>query len=686
MTTAATTKPIMTINHDLDRKCINTLRFLAVDAVERANSGHPGLPMGSAAMAYALWDRFLRFNPKDPDWPNRDRFVLSAGHGSMLLYALLHLTGFDLSLDALKHFRQWGSQTPGHPEVGRTPGVEATTGPLGQGFANAVGMAIAEEAMAVQFNRPGNTIVDHFTYALVSDGDLMEGISSEAASLAGHLRLGKLIVLYADNHITIEGSTDLAFTEDRKARFEAYGWQVLAVEDGNDVEAVAAAIDRGRQDLDRPTFIDVHTHIGYGSPEKQDTAQAHGEPLGDEEVMKAKQNLGWPLEPQFLIPEDVLTHFRQAELRGAEYQTAWEEQMREYSDKFPDLAEEYNRRLEGKLPDDWDSQVPVFDPAQGDISTRAASGMIITKFAGRVPEFMGGAADLTPSTHTHIPDSPDFEVSSLDGRNMHFGIREHAMGAILNGMALHGGLIPFGATFLIFSDYMRPAIRLAAMSRLPVVYVFTHDSIGVGEDGPTHQPIEQLLGLRSIPGFTVIRPADANETALAWRVAMEHRDGPVALVLTRQKVPVIDLEKHEVMRAGLRFGAYVLEEAANAELPDVVLTASGSEVHIALEARTRLAEAGIYARVVSFPSWHLFHEQPDEYQDEVFPPAVPIVAVEAGVSLGWVSYTGQGAAATVGVDRFGASAPGDIVMRELGLSVDNVCRQVKALLDHQGES
>ncbi|MGD8603026.1 MAG: transketolase [Anaerolineales bacterium] len=683
MTSAATVRPTPTIDRNLDRKCINTLRFLAVDAVEKANSGHPGLPMGSAAMAYALWDRFLRFNPQDPDWPNRDRFVLSAGHGSMLLYALLHLTGFDLSLEALKNFRQWGSPTPGHPEFGMTPGVEATTGPLGQGFTNAVGMAIAEEALAAQFNRPEYDIVDHYTYALVSDGDLMEGISSEAASLAGHLKLGKLIVLYADNYITIEGSTDLAFTENRKERFEAFGWQVLTVKNGNDVEAVAAAIDRGRQESEHPTFIDVHTHIGYGSPDKQDTAQAHGEPLGDEEVAKAKKNLGWPIEPTFYIPDEVRDHFRQAGLRGAEQQTRWQASMQRYGQEYPDLTAEYNRRLEGILPEDWDRQIPTFDPVQGEISTRAASGVTIEKFADRVPEFMGGAADLSPSTHTHLPNSPDFEAGSYEGRNMHFGIREHAMGAILNGMALHGGLIPFGATFLVFSDYMRPPMRLAAMSHLPVIYVFTHDSIGLGEDGPTHQPVEQLLGLRSVPNLTVIRPADGNETALAWRVALEHDQGPVALVLTRQKVPVIDLEKHEVVREGLRFGAYVLEDSPDEGQPDLILTASGSEVHLALEARARLAKDGISARVVSFPSWDLFQKQPEAYQDEVFPPGIPIVAVEAGVSLGWVSYTGQGAAAMVGVDQFGASAPGNIVMRQFGLNLENICQQAKKVLDQQ---
>jgi len=683
MMTTAKAEPIKNEREELDLKCINTLRFLAVDAVERANSGHPGLPMGSAALAYTLWDRFLKFNPKDPAWPDRDRFVLSAGHGSMLLYALLHLTGFDLPLEQLKRFREWNSQTPGHPEYGRTPGVEATTGPLGQGFGNAVGMAIAEAALAARFNRPDHKIVDHYTYVLASDGDLMEGISSEAASLAGHLQLGKLIVLYADNQITIEGSTKLAFSEDRMARFRAYGWQVLHVEDGNDVEAISSAIDDARQQTEKPTFIDVHTHIGYGSPAKQDTAEAHGEPLGHDEVLRTKERLDWPVEPEFYIPAEVEAHFRESVERGGKAQAAWQEDVERYIEQFPELAAQYHRTVEGKLPDGWSDDIPVFEPGQGGMSTRVASGKIIEKFVERLPEFMGGAADLTPSTHTHIPGSPDFEAGSYEGRNMHFGIREHAMGAILNGMALHGGLIPFGATFFVFSDYMRPPMRLAAMSGLPVIYVFTHDSIGLGQDGPTHQPVEQLLGLRSVPGLTVIRPADANETALAWKVALEHREGPVALILTRQKLPILDLEKYEVLRAGLRFGAYVLAESPHGETPQIVLVASGSEVHLALEAREELAQEQIFASVVSFPSWRLFQSQPTDYQRKVFPPGVPIVAIEAGLSLGWVPYVVQGVSAMIGVDQFGASAPGDIVMRKYGLNVGNICRQVEKLLDRE---
>lgn len=679
MTVATKSESVVDKHDDLDLKCINTLRFLAVDAVEQADSGHPGLPMGSAAMAYVLWDRFLKFNPADPDWPDRDRFVLSAGHGSMLLYALLHLTGYDLSLDELKRFRQWGSQTPGHPEYGRTPGVEATTGPLGQGFANAVGMAIAEVALAGRYNRPGYKIVDHHTYALVSDGDLMEGISSEAASLAGHLKLGKLVVLYADNHITIEGSTDLAFTENRAERFRSYGWHVLTVKDGNDLDAIETAIEMAKKENHRPTLIDVRTHIGYGSPDKQDTAEAHGSPLGEQEVLKTKENLDWPLEPKFYVPEVVKNHFRKALVRGRIAQEAWESSVEQYSEKFPDLAEELSRRLQGRLPSDWEDDIPTFDPDQGSMSTRAASGVTMESFAAKLPELMGGAADLSPSTHTHLPESPDFEADSKSGRNMHFGIREHAMGAILNGMALHGGFRPFGATFLIFSDYMRPPMRLAAMNDLKVIYVFTHDSIALGQDGPTHQPVEQLLGLRSLPGLTVIRPADANETALAWRVAME-RSGPVAIVLTRQKIPVLDLDKYEVVSAGLQFGAYVLTDSPEGTPVEVLLVASGSEVHLALSAQEKLQGEGIAARVVSFPSWKIFQEQSQEYRDEVFPPGVPIVAVEAGVSLGWVPYVGEGVSAMIGVDRFGASAPGEIVMREYGLTVEEINRQVHEIL------
>ena len=659
------------MNKELDELCINTLRFLAVDAVQKANSGHPGMPLGAAAMAYTLWDRFLRYNPHDPGWPNRDRFVLSAGHGSALLYALLHVTGFDLPLDELKRFRQWESHTPGHPEYGKTPGVEATTGPLGQGFANAVGMAIAEEALAARFNRPGYQIIDHFTYVVASDGDLMEGVSSEAASLAGHLHLGKLIVLYDDNNISIEGGTDLAFTEDRQARFAAYGWHTRQVTDGNDVEEVAAAIEEAIRNKDRPSFIAVRTHIGYGSPHKQDTASAHGEPLGEEEVRLTKQRLGWPLEPSFYIPEEALKHFQIAAKQGETLQAEWKSLLKDYSRKYPDLGTEFQRRMQRKLPENWDHDLPKFSSNDGPMATRAASGKVLNAFAPHLPELMGGSADLAPSTVTMMKDTGAFEADNRTGRNMHFGVREHSMGAIINGMALHAGLIPYGATFLIFSDYMRPPMRLAAMSGLGVIYVFTHDSIGLGEDGPTHQPVEQLLGLRAIPNMVVIRPADANETAAAWKIAIERRDGPVALVFTRQKLPILDSSTYPQIPAGVRHGGYILVEPPYNGEPEIVLVATGSEVHVVLNAREMLQSDGVAARVVSLPSWNLFDKQSQAYRDQVFPAGVPILAVEAGVSLGWRPYVG-GDVEVIGVDRFGASAPGDVVMREYGFTPENV--------------
>ncbi|MDA8218398.1 MAG: transketolase [Dehalococcoidales bacterium] len=672
-------------NTKLDELCVNTLRFLAVDMVEKAHSGHPGLPMDSAAMAYALWNHFLKFNPQDPHWPNRDRFVLSAGHGCALLYSLLHLTGFDLPMEELQRFRQWGSLTPGHPEYGRTPGVEATTGPLGQGFGNAVGMAIAEAALAARFNRPGHIIVDHYTYALVSDGDLMEGVSSEAASLAGHLRLGKLIVLYSDNRITIEGSTGITFTEDRVARFAAYGWHAQRVEDGNDIAEVDAALRAAREEKDRPSFIAVHTHIGYGSPHKQDTAAAHGEPLGEAEVRLTKAHLGWPPSPPFFVPREALDRFREAVQRGAARQREWEARFAAYAGEYPDLAAEFHRVVEGILPQSWDAGLPTFTAAQGPLATRAASGDVINALAPHLPELVGGSADLAPSTDTLMEGAGNFEPDSRAGRNMHFGIREHAMGAILNGMALHRGLIPYGATFLIFSDYMRPPIRLAAMNGLPVIYVFTHDSIGLGEDGPTHQPVEQLLGLRSVPGLTVLRPADANETVAAWRVAIEHRDGPMALVLTRQKLPVLDLDRNPGIPLGVRAGGYVLAEAPGGGQPDVILIGTGSEVHLAIAAREKLASEKVNARVVSLPCWSLFEAQPSEYRNRVLPQGIPMLTLEAGTSLGWKPYVGPHISA-IGVDRFGASAPGDVVMGEYGFTVENVCRHVHSLLKQRGET
>jgi transketolase len=667
------------VNKELDELCINTLRFLAVDAVQKANSGHPGLPLGAAAMAYTIWDRFLRYNPRDPQWPNRDRYVLSAGHGCALLYALLHVTGFDLPLEQLKQFRQWGSRTPGHPEYGKAPGIEATTGPLGQGFGNAVGMAIAEEALAARYNRPGYEIVDHLTYVQASDGDLMEGVSAEAASLAGHLRLGKLIVLYDNNEITIEGATGLAFSEDCCARFAAYGWHTEQVTDGNDVESVAAAIEQARKTKDRPSFIEVRTHIGYGSPHKQDTAAAHGEPLGDEEVRLTKQHLGWPLEPLFHIPDEALRHFQAAAKRGEALQAEWESLFNDYSQKYPDLGAEFKRVMQRKLPDNWDRDLPGFSSEDGPLATRAASGKVLNSFAPYLPELMGGSADLAPSTNTLMKDAGSFAADNRAGRNMHFGVREHSMGAAVNGMALHGGLIPFGATFLIFSDYMRPPMRLAAMSDLGVIYVFTHDSIGLGEDGPTHQPIEQLLGLRGIPKMVVIRPADANETAAAWKIAIEHRDGPVALVLTRQKLPILDLSSYPQIPEGVRQGAYILAESPNGKKPGVVLVATGSEVHLILSAKEMLQRDGVDARAVSMPSWNLFDKQSQAYSDEIFPPGTPILAVEAGASLGWRSYVGS-SIAVIGIDRFGASAPGNVVMREYGFTAENVREQALTLL------
>ena len=664
----------------LDELCINTLRFLAVDMVQKANSGHPGLPMGSASMAYALWDRSLKFNPRDPRWPDRDRFVLSAGHGCALQYALLHVTGYDLPLEELKRFRQWGSRTPGHPEYGKTPGVEATTGPLGQGLANGVGMAIAEVALAARFNRRGHQIVDHYTYVLVSDGDLEEGISSEAGSDAGHQHLGKLIVLYADNHITIEGSTELTFTEDRLARFAAFGWHVQRVERSNDVDAVALALQNAREESGRPSLIAVRTHIGFGSPHKQDTAAAHGEALGVEEVRLTKEGMGWPVEPAFHIPEEALEHFRRAVARGSSAQAEWETRFKAYAQKYPDLAAEFQRVIDRRLPKDWDADLPTFSAADSPMATRVASGKAIEALGPRLPEMMGGSADLGPSTHTNIDGAGNFEPESWAGRNMHFGIRENAMGAILNGMALHRGLIPYGGTFFVFTDYMRPPMRLAAMDALPVIYVFTHDSIGMGEDGPTHQPVEQLLGLRSIPGMVVLRPADANETVAAWRLAIGRKKGPVALVLTRQGLPVLDLGSFPGIPKGVPLGGYILVDSPAGDRPEIILVATGSEVHLALEGRDRLATEGVQARVVSMPSTNIFASQPDDYQEKVLPTGVPLLVIEAGTSLGWKSYVGA-QIAVIGIDTFGASAPGPVVMQHYGFTVENVCKQAHAVLD-----
>jgi transketolase len=667
----------MTHQEELDQLCINTIRTLAMDGVQKANSGHPGMPMGAAAMAYVLWTRFLRHNPVNPAWPDRDRFVLSAGHGSMLLYGLLHLTGYDLPLEELQSFRQWGSRTPGHPERDPALGVETTTGPLGQGFANGVGIAIAEAYLAAHFNRPGHKIVDHYVYAIVSDGDLMEGVASEAASLAGHLRLGKLIYLYDDNRISIEGSTDLAFTEDRGRRFEAYGWHVEHV-DGCDLEGIAAAI-RAAQADPRPSLILARTHIGYGSPNKQDTASAHGAPLGEEEVRLAKENLGWPTEPPFLIPDQALAHFRQALERGSAWEAEWQAHFQAYAAEYPDLAEEWHTVMAGELPAGWDMDLPAFTPEDGPLATRVASGKVLNAVAPYLPTLMGGSADLEPSCKTYLNGYSDFSADNPGGRNFHFGVREHAMGSILSGMALHGGVIPYGSTFLIFSDYMRPSIRLAAMMKIPVIYVFTHDSIGIGEDGPTHQPIEHLAALRAIPHLTVIRPADANESVVAWRVALEHRQGPVALLFTRQKLPVVD-RAHLASADGLVHGAYVLADAEGGR-PDVILIATGSEVHVALVARRRLAEQGVRARVVSMPSWELFERQPQSYRDEVLPPEVTArLAIEAGVPQGWHRYVGD-RGDVIGIERFGASAPYKVLWEKYGFTAENVATCALKLLE-----
>jgi transketolase len=679
---------------DLDRLSINTIRFLAIDAVQKANSGHPGLPMGAAAFAYVLWTRFLKHNPQNPNWFDRDRFILSAGHGSMLLYSLLYLTGYDVSLDQIKQFRQRGSITPGHPESELTSGVEVTTGPLGQGFGNGVGIAMAEAFFSARYNRPEHKIIDHFTYGLVSDGDLMEGVSAEAASLAGHLQLGKLIYLYDNNHVTLSAATDLTFTEDVKKRFNAYGWHTQSVEDGNDLAAIERAIKSARRTKDKPSLILVHTHIGYGSPDKQDSFKAHGEPLGEEEVKRTKENLGWPLEPAFYVPEAALANFREVVEKGKQAETQWQERFAAYAEAYPELAQELHQAMLAELPDGWDADIPVFSPDPKGIATRVASGKVMNAIAPKLPTFLGGSADLDPSTHTALSgegdfESPDEKVNDLQGsvgggwkysgNNLHFGVREHAMGAILNGIAAHGGTIPFGATFLIFSDYMRPPMRLAALTGLHVIYVFTHDSIGLGEDGPTHQPVEQLLGLRSIPNMLVIRPADANETAAAWRVAIEHKGGPIALVLTRQHVPILDPQKYPQIPLGVHSGGYVLEHASESTLPDITLIATGSEVQLAIAAREKLEDQGVKTRVVSLPCWNLFDKQPNEYKEAVLPPNVPMLAVEAGVSLGWRPYVGSGIA-TIGVDRFGASAPGETVMREYGFTVDHVVQKALAVV------
>jgi transketolase len=686
-----------------DQLCINTIRTLSIDAVQKANSGHPGMPMGAATMAYVLWTRHLRHNPTNPAWPDRDRFVLSAGHASMLLYSLLFLTGYDLTMDDIEQFRQWNSRTPGHPERGCTPGVEVTTGPLGQGLANSVGLAIAERWLAATFNRQGDDVVDHVTYVLASDGDLMEGVASEAASLAGTLQLGRLIVLYDANLITLSATTNVTFTEDVGARFEAYGWHVQRI-DGQDVAAVDAALAVARAEEDRPSLIVAHTHIGYGSPHKQDTWHAHGEPLGVDEVRLTKRALGWPEDRTFYVPDEALRTFRQSVERGRESEAAWRRRVDAYGVAHPELADPLARALAGDLPDGWEAHLPIFTQADSDMATRDAGGQTINALAAVVRNLVGGSADLDPSTRTALKGCGDFEsphmavapvsawptqgaaggVWGYAGRNIHFGLREHAMAAVLTGMAVHGGLLPFGATFLSFSDYMRPSIRLAALSRARVIYIWTHDSIALGEDGPTHQPVEQLAGLRSMPNMMVVRPSDATETVEAWRVALTHAEGPVGLVLTRQKLPVIDRNTF-APASGLARGAYVLADTGESA-PEVILIATGSEVSIALEAHERLAKEGIRSRVVSMPCWELFDVQPQSYRDAVLPPGVRArVSIEAASPFGWERYVGPGGA-IIGVDRFGASAPGPIVMREFGFTPEHIVETAKAVLKQTASS
>ena len=680
---------------DLDQLCINTIRTLALDAVQKAESGHPGLPLGAAPMAYVLWTRFLRHNPKNPKWENRDRFLLSAGHGSMLLYSLLHLTGYDLPLEELKNFRQWGSKTPGHPEYGLTPGVEVTTGPLGQGFANGVGMAMGAAHLAAKFNKDGFPLIDHNVYAIVSDGDLMEGVASEAASLAGHLKLGKLIYLYDDNQVTIEGFTSLAFSESVPKRFEAYGWHTLTVADGNDLEAIESAIREAQSVGTKPTLISVKTIIGYGMP-TAGTRKAHSDAPGEEAVRETKRHLGWPEDKQFYIPDEALDHFRKAVERGTQQETEWHALVEKYVQKHEESGRLWNSTMKGELPAGWEDHLPTFENAKP-MATRAASGEVINALAPHMPMLIGGSADLGVSNNTDIKESHSFEPGEYDGRIFHFGVREHAMGSTLTGISLNGGLIPFGGTFLTFSDYMRPAIRLAALSEVQVIYVFTHDSVGLGEDGPTHQPIEHLAALRAIPHLFVIRPADSAEVSEAWRIAILRRHGPTALALTRQKVPLIDRTRFAAAK-GLRHGAYILAEAEDSGTtasgndpvrtaggsdrvkPRLILLATGSEVSLALQTRETLQQEGISTRVVSMPCWELFEEQPENYRKEVLPPSVGArLAVEAGVCQGWDRYVGL-TGDVVCLNRFGGSAPGDVALRELGFNLENVLQRARALL------
>ena len=696
MSTTATQQT--TDKQALEELCINTIRFLSADAVQNANSGHPGMPMGAAAMAYTLWTQFLKFNPKDPNWFDRDRFVLSAGHGSMLLYSLLYLTGYDLPLDELKHFRKWGSKTPGHPERGHTVGVEVSTGPLGQGFGNAVGLAIAEAWLAARYNKLGHTIINHHTYGICGDGDLMEGVSQEAASLAGHLRLGKLIFLYDQNHISLAGETSVTFTEDVGKRFEAYGWHTLHVDEGNDTEEIARALEEARAEEVRPSLILVHTHIGYGSPKKQDTFEAHGNPLGEEELQAAKKALGWASMDKFYLPEEAINFFRNAGAKGANEQQQWQRNFDAYKKEFPREAAELEQMIAGKLPENWGADLPKWKPEDKPLATRAAAGQALNALAKHIPNIIGGSADLNPSTNTALKEMGDFQPSEFGGphsqgavggiwgyagRNVAFGVREHAMGAAVNGMAAHGGLLPFSATFLVFSDYMKPAIRLGALSKLKAFYVFTHDSVGVGEDGPTHEPIEQLAGLRAIPGLNVMRPADATESAQAWAIAVQH-DGPTLFALTRQHVPHLDRSKAQ--NPVVSKGAYVLSEAEGGS-PDVILIGSGSEVSLCVNAQEKLLKSyGVKARVISLPSWYLFEKQDEAYRESILPKNMKKrVTVEAASTYGWERWAGD-EGAMIGVDHYGASAPGDEIMKHFGFTAEHVTSAALRLLGRNEEA
>lgn len=681
----------------LEDLCINTIRFLSADAVQKANSGHPGMPMGAAAMAYTLWTKFLKFNPQDPHWFDRDRFVLSAGHGSMLLYSLLHLTGYDLPLEELQRFRQWGSKTPGHPERGHTVGVEVATGPLGQGFSNGVGMAIAEAWLAARYNRPGHNIIDHFIYSICGDGDLMEGVTQEAASLAGHLRLGKLVYLYDQNLISLAGGTNLTFTEDVGKRFDGYGWHTQHVADGNDTEVVAKAIENARNEVTRPSLILVRTHIGYGSPKKQDTFEAHGNPLGEEELLAAKKALGWASEEKFYLPKDAVDFFRKVGGKGKSVQSDWDKRFAAYKSAFPKEAAELENAIAGKLPADWKKDLPKWKPDDKPLATRAAGGQVMNAIAKYIPNLIGGSADLNPSTNTALKGEGDFQptefvgpnaqgavggVWGYAGRNIAFGVREHAMGAAVNGMAAHGGVLPYSATFLVFSDYMKPSVRLGSLSGLKVFYIFTHDSVGVGEDGPTHEPIEQLAGLRAIPGLNVMRPADATETSEAWAVAVEH-DGPTLFAFSRQNLPHLDRSK--AGKIDVSKGAYTLVEAEGGK-PDVILIGAGSEVSLCVKAAEKLTDYGVKARVVSMPSWYLFDRQDAAYRESILPKDIrKRLTLEAGATLGWERYAGcEGI--TVGIDHFGASAPGDEIMKHFGFTAERVTSDALRLLGKNAEA